>query len=125
MHAPYLKEDVSVTATTTETVVATLNGDTFSKKSFFIINDGSQTVTYRIYGSPDGILDGDKNSTFAIISAAEADKHWAYASITGTVAGGASGYVDISAIPLAYIKISLSTLTGTSAVRIFAQKILS
>lgn len=120
----YQIPDVTQTITTTETDVIFIGVQDVIGRSFFLINDGPQTVSYKIYASPSGVVSGDKDNVGNLISAAEIAKEWEeQTAITGTVASGSSAMVNVSTVMLKYIKLSAYTSSETSTLRAFAQKI--
>ncbi len=104
---------VATTSAQTILIVAYVN-------SFFIVNDCSNNILYTIYGSPDGIKEGDKDSVNNLYSAAEIAKHWVSLE-TGTITSNKS--MNVAIYPYKYFRIDVNTSTGESSGRIWTNTI--
>jgi hypothetical protein len=104
------------TATTTIQSVLTIP----YVNSFFVVNDGSNAITYTIYGSPDGVKTGDKDNVGNVYSAAEIAKHWVSVD-TGSITSNKS--INVASSPYKYFRIDVSTTSGSSAGRIWTNTI--
>jgi hypothetical protein len=123
MSKVYQIPDVTQTITDVEADVIFIGVQDIIGRSFFLINDGAVSLTYKVYASPSGVVTGDKDSVGNSMSAAAIAKEWEYQSVTGTVAAGASALVDVSSVMLKYIKLSAYTATGSTSLKAYAQKI--
>jgi hypothetical protein len=94
--AIYSSPDIQFIVTSTPSACIQDNFQNTIKRSFYVINDGSQTVSYRLYGSPDGLKNGDKDNMGSLYSITEINKHWIDANVAGTISSGAPAIVDFS-----------------------------
>lgn len=111
-----------ITATTTETPLVTTPVDSCLKKSFFLINKGSNAVTFNIYGSPTGIQSGDTPpNTFVPYTVAEINLHYILV-VTIAVGVNDNHMVDLSDHIFNFFKLTVQSTSGESTINYCFQK---
>jgi len=88
--------------------------------SFFLVNDGATAITYNIYGSPNGMKTGDKDSIGNSYSASEIAKNWEELE-SGSFTTNKS--INVSIYPYRYFRLDVSTASGSSAGRFWTNTI--
>jgi hypothetical protein len=88
--------------------------------SFFIVNDGSVSVTYSVYGSPDGAKAGNKDSDGNALTAADIAKRWILIE-TNSVSSNKS--INVADKPYKYFRIDVQASSGTVPVRVWTNLI--
>lgn len=116
MSKPVYASGIPFTATTSPTTLLI----TTYVNSFYIVNNGSESITYVIYGSPDGIKTGDKDNVGNVYSETEIAKHWIQV-LTENVTTKKS--ISVSAYPYNYFKVVVYTSSGTSTGNIWTNTI--
>ena len=110
----YTLEDVLVG--TTEQTLSITETDKTVGKSVFVINKGPGVVTFRVYGSPTGILRENfvgKGGVYKYTTVEEA-LHYIIIDTTVVAASG-NAYIDLSAFVYDFIKITAqSTIADTT-----------
>jgi len=119
----YEKEDVTKVVTSVEDDILIFDAGNTIQRSIYVINDGANTVSYKIYGSPTGLKYGDKDNVGNEYSLTEIAKHWQDISVSGTVTSGAAVNIDLSSKAYLYFKLAANTSTGTATIRAFVQRI--
>jgi hypothetical protein len=112
----------NITATTTETSLVITPVDSCLKKSFFLINKGSNAVTFNIYGSATGIQSGDTPPNTSVpYTAAEINLHYILV-VTININANDNHMVDLSDHIFNFFKLTVQTASGESIINYCFQK---
>lgn len=109
---------------TNETLLGIFAVDQTFAKSLFIINNGGQDVTIRVYGSPTGAtVEGYTNpiNGVAIYTQAEIDRHYRLINTTVVVPNN-NGYIDLTDFVYNYFKITGQVASGTTIINFALQQ---
>ncbi len=120
--ADHMLEDI--TATTTETDLFIMPVDKAIKKSIFLINQGPEAVTFRIYGSPDGITVADFTSIksgIARYTQAQVNLHYILTT-TAVIPASENQMVDLTDYIYDYIRLTVQSAVATAIINYKMQK---
>ena len=123
--ADHTLEDITVTTTETSLFISVI--DKAVKKSLFLINNGPNQVTFRIYGSPDGITVENFTSIksgVAKYTQAQVDLHYILTA-TVVVPSNDNHLLDLTDYVYDFIKLTVQSAAGESIINYKLQKAYS
>ena len=114
------KRSPDVTVTTDVQVLGPFNIEQLQELKFYFTNNGSQDVSYKVYGSATGVQSGDRDGDGVEIPAAQITREWNEIA-TGTMTANDKEEIDIGSIgTYNYVKFEVNTSSGTTVINYYS-----